>query len=96
MESVSGLVWIGRGETRALVLLAVGITGTVATAVKGWALERSPTSPGRRRRLRELRNVVLLPPMGSATAQTRTATARLCAEKVIAVRDRREPPAVVV
>jgi lactate dehydrogenase-like 2-hydroxyacid dehydrogenase len=43
-----------------------------------------------------LRNVVLLPPMGSATAQTRTAMARLCAEKVIAVRDRREPPAVVV
>ena len=49
MESVSGLAWIGRGETRAFVLLVVGITGTVATAVTGWAVERSPTSPGRRR-----------------------------------------------
>jgi hypothetical protein len=50
MESVSGLVSIRRGETRAFVVLAVGITGTVATTVTGWAGERSPTSPGRRRR----------------------------------------------
>ena len=35
--------------------------------------------------LRELPNTVLLPHLGSATAATRDAMARLCAENVIAV-----------
>jgi glyoxylate reductase len=46
--------------------------------------------------LRELPNTVLLPHIGSATAATRDAMARLCAENVIAVIDGREPPAPVV
>jgi glyoxylate reductase len=46
--------------------------------------------------LRKLRNTVLLPHVGSATAATRDAMARLCAENVIAVFDGRDPPALVV
>jgi glyoxylate reductase len=46
--------------------------------------------------LRELPNTVLLPHIGSATAATRNAMARLCAENVIAVIEGREPPAPVV
>jgi glyoxylate reductase len=46
--------------------------------------------------LRELPNTVLLPHIGSATATTRDAMARLCAENVIAVLDGRAPPAPVI
>jgi glyoxylate reductase len=46
--------------------------------------------------LRELRNTVLLPHIGSATAGTRDAMARLCAENVIAVLDGRDPPTPVL
>lgn len=46
--------------------------------------------------LRGLPNTVLLPHVGSATATTREAMARLCAENVIAVLEGREPAAVVV
>jgi glyoxylate reductase len=46
--------------------------------------------------LRELPNTVLLPHLGSATAATRDAMARLCVENVIAVIEGREPPAPVV
>jgi glyoxylate reductase len=46
--------------------------------------------------LRELPNTVLLPHIGSATATTRDAMARLCAENVIAVLDGRDPPTAVV
>lgn len=45
--------------------------------------------------LTELPNTVLLPHLGSATAATRNAMARLCAQNVIAVIDGREPPAAV-
>jgi glyoxylate reductase len=45
--------------------------------------------------LRELPNTVLLPHVGSATASTRDAMARLCAENVIAVIEGREPPTAV-
>jgi glyoxylate reductase len=45
--------------------------------------------------LRDLRGTVLLPHLGSATAATRDAMARLCAENVIAVIEGREPPASV-
>jgi glyoxylate reductase len=46
--------------------------------------------------LRELPNTVLLPHVGSATAPTRDAMARLVAENVIAVLEGREPPTPVV
>ena len=46
--------------------------------------------------LREQANTVLLPHIGSATAATRDAMARLCAENVIAVIEGREPPARVI
>jgi glyoxylate reductase len=46
--------------------------------------------------LRELPNTVLLPHVGSATATTRDAMARLCADNVIAVLDGRDPPTAVV
>ena len=46
--------------------------------------------------LRDLRNTVLLPHVGSATATTRDAMARLCAENVIAVLDGRDPLTPVV
>ena len=46
--------------------------------------------------LRELPNTVLLPHIGSATAATRNAMARLCAENVIAVVEGREPPTPVI
>ena len=46
--------------------------------------------------LRELPNTVLLPHIGSATATTRDAMARLCADNVIAVLDGRDPPTAVV
>jgi glyoxylate reductase len=45
--------------------------------------------------LRESPRTVLLPHIGSATAATRDAMARLCAENVIAVIDGREPPSPV-
>ena len=48
------------------------------------------------RELRELPNTVLLPHLGSATAATRNAMARLCAENVIAVIEGRTPPTPVV
>jgi glyoxylate reductase len=46
--------------------------------------------------LRDSPRTVLLPHIGSATAGTRDAMARLCAENVIAVIDGREPPAAVI
>jgi glyoxylate reductase len=46
--------------------------------------------------LRKLSNTVLLPHVGSATAATRDAMARLCADNVIAVLDGRDPPTPVV
>jgi glyoxylate reductase len=46
--------------------------------------------------LRELPNTVLVPHLGSATAATRDAMARLCVENVVAVIQGREPPAPVV
>lgn len=46
--------------------------------------------------LLERPNTVLLPHLGSGTAATRDAMARLCAENVIAVIDGRDPPAAVV
>jgi glyoxylate reductase len=46
--------------------------------------------------LRELPNTVLLPHIGSATASTRDAMARLCAENVIAVLDGRGPSTPVI
>jgi glyoxylate reductase len=46
--------------------------------------------------LRELPGTVLLPHIGSATATTRDAMARLCADNVIAVLDGRDPPTAVV
>jgi glyoxylate reductase len=46
--------------------------------------------------LRELPNTVLLPHIGSATATTRNAMARLCAENVIAAIDGRPPPTALV
>jgi glyoxylate reductase len=45
--------------------------------------------------LRESSRTVLLPHIGSATAATRDAMARLCAENVIAVIEGREPPTPV-
>ncbi|MET0973579.1 MAG: D-glycerate dehydrogenase [Thermoleophilaceae bacterium] len=45
--------------------------------------------------LRESPRTVLLPHLGSATATTRDAMARLCAENVIAVIEGREPPSPV-
>jgi glyoxylate reductase len=44
----------------------------------------------------ELRGTVLLPHIGSSTATTRDAMARLCADNVIAVLDGRDPPTAVV
>src|SRR5450755_3065514 len=41
--SVSRLEWSGRSELRVFVVLAVGVGGTVATAVMAWATARSPT-----------------------------------------------------
>ena len=55
--------------------------------------EREPDVPVA---LRELPNTVLLPHIGSATAETRNAMARLCAENVLAVIDGLEPPAAVL
>jgi glyoxylate reductase len=46
--------------------------------------------------LRELSNTVLLPHVGSATAATREAMARLCVENLVAVIEGREPPTPVV
>lgn len=47
------------------------------------------------RRLLDLPNVVLSPHLGSATLETRTAMARLCAEAVVAVLAGREPKNLV-
>ena len=55
--------------------------------------EEEPHVPSQ---LRALPNTVLLPHVGSATADTRDAMARLAAENVIAVIDGREPPTPVV
>jgi glyoxylate reductase len=46
--------------------------------------------------LRGLLSTVLLPHVGSATATTRDAMARLCADNVVAVLDGRDPPTAVV
>jgi glyoxylate reductase len=45
--------------------------------------------------LLELENVVLLPHLGSATVETRTAMAKLAAENAIAVLEGRRPPTPV-
>jgi glyoxylate reductase len=55
--------------------------------------ENEPHLPGE---LRELPNTVLLPHLGSATAVTRDAMARLCVENLVAVIEGREPPAPLV
>jgi glyoxylate reductase len=55
--------------------------------------ENEPQVPAE---LRELPNTVLLPHVGSATATTRDAMARLCAENVIAVLDGRDAPTPVI
>ncbi len=46
--------------------------------------------------LRELPGTVLLPHIGSATATTRDAMARLCADNVMAVLDGRDPSTAVI
>ena len=51
--------------------------------------------PGVPSALRDLPNTVLMPHLGSATAATRDAMARLCVENVIAVIEGREPPSPV-
>jgi glyoxylate reductase len=77
-------------ETRALVeALRSGHLGAAGLDV----YEDEPNVPPD---LRELPNTVLLPHIGSATAATRDAMARLCADNVIAVLDGRDPPALVV
>ena len=81
MESVSGLVW-DSARRDARVCAARGRDhwdrGYGGYGVVGRA---KPDESGSPAPLRELSNVVLLPHVGSATAQTRTAMARLCAEK---------------
>jgi glyoxylate reductase len=79
---------------------AVVDTTAVIAALKGGHLgaagldvfEGEPHVPAE---LTELPNTVLLPHLGSATAATRDAMARLCAQNVIAVIDGREPPTAV-
>ena len=87
------LVNTGRGalvDTKALIeALRSGHLAAAGLDV----FEDEPTS---RHELRELPNTVLLPHVGSATAATRDAMARLVAENVIAVIEGREPPAAVV
>jgi glyoxylate reductase len=76
-------------ETTALIdALRSGRLGAAALDV----YEDEPHVPPE---LRDLRGTVLLPHLGSATAATRDAMARLCAENVIAVIEGREPPASV-
>jgi glyoxylate reductase len=77
-------------DTAALIdALRAGHLGAVGLDV----YEDEPHVP---QELRELPNTVLLPHIGSATAATRNAMARLCAENVIAVIEGREPPTPVV
>ena len=63
-------------------------------ALPAWMSTR--TNRTCRQRLRGLPNTVLLPHVGSATATTRDAMARLCADNVVAVLDGRDPPTAVV
>jgi glyoxylate reductase len=62
----------------------------------GAALDVYENEPQVPAELRELPNTVLLPHVGSATATTRDAMARLCAENVIAVLDGRDAPTPVI
>jgi glyoxylate reductase len=86
------LVNTGRGalvDTNALIdALRAGHLAAAGLDV----FEDEPHVPSR---LRELPNTVLLPHVGSATAATRDAMARLVAENVIAVIEGREPPTPV-
>lgn len=93
MKAGAYLVNTSRGpvvEEAALVrCLAAGRLGGAALDV----FEREPSlAPG----LAELKNVVLLPHVGSATRETRLAMARLAAENIHAVLQGREPPTPVV
>ena len=93
MKSGAILVNTSRGavvDTTALIhALRSGHLGAAGLDV----YENEPHVPSD---LRELRDTVLLPHIGSATAATRDAMARLCAENVIAVLDGRDPLTAVV
>jgi glyoxylate reductase len=92
MQQGAILVNTSRGavvDTIALVeALQAGHLGAAGLDV----YEHEPHVPAE---LLKLRNTVLLPHLGSATAATRDAMARLCAENVIAVIEGREPPTAV-
>ncbi|HUO70368.1 MAG TPA: D-glycerate dehydrogenase [Solirubrobacteraceae bacterium] len=93
MRSDAILVNASRGAVVDTVALIEALrTGQIAAAGLD-VYEDEPNIPSA---LRESRNTVLLPHIGSATQATRDAMARLCAENVIAVIDGREPPAAVV
>ena len=93
MKSGAILINTSRGavvDTTALIhALRSGHLGAAGLDV----YENEPHVPSE---LRELRGTVLLPHVGSATAATRDAMARLCADNVIAVLDGRDPLTAVV
>jgi glyoxylate reductase len=93
MRSDAVLVNASRGAVVDTAALIEALRGGEIAAAGLDVYEGEPDVPAA---LRELRNTVLLPHIGSATKATRDAMARLCAENVIAVLDGREPPAAVV
>ena len=93
MQRGAVLVNTSRG---AVVDTAALIDSLRSGRLGGAGLDVFEDEPNVPEELRGLPNTVLLPHIGSATAATRDAMARLCAENVIAVIEGREPPAPVV
>ncbi len=93
MKADAILVNASRGPVVDTAALIDALRGGRIVAAGLDVYEEEPDVPAA---LRELRNTVLLPHIGSATAATRDAMARLCADNVIAVIDGLQPPAAVV
>jgi glyoxylate reductase len=87
------LVNTSRGGVIDTVALVDGLRSGRPGAAGLDVYEDEPHVP---RELRELRNTVLLPHLGSATETTRDAMARLCVENVVAVIEGHEPSTPVV
>jgi lactate dehydrogenase-like 2-hydroxyacid dehydrogenase len=92
MKPTAVLVNSARGD---LVDQAALVTAVREGTIAGAGLDVYENEPDVPRELRELENVVLLPHLGSATLETRTAMGQLVLDNLEAFLDGREPPCTV-
>jgi lactate dehydrogenase-like 2-hydroxyacid dehydrogenase len=63
--------------------------------IAGAGLDVYENEPAMSEGLKECKNTVLLPHLGSATNETRTNMGLICAENAVAIRDGKKPPQIV-